>query len=86
MMHETLSQFMTDPETKESYDVVVPSNWLKKTLRDYEKLVRSYKETQTELNKLSAFLDYRTEEVKELKEQIALMESTSTLTRIDIRA
>jgi len=86
MIHETLSQFMTDPETKESYDVVVPSNWLKKTLRDYEKLVRSYKETQTELNKLSAFLDYRTEEVKELKEQIALMESTSTLTRIDIRA
>ena len=86
MMHETLSQFMTDPETKESYDVVVPSNWLKKTLRDYEKLVRSYKETQTELNKLSAFLDYRTEEVKELKEQIDLMESTSTLTRIDIRA
>jgi len=86
MMHETLSQFMTDPETKESYDVVVPSNWLKKTLRDYEKLVRNYKETQTELNKLSAFLDYRTEEVKELKEQIALMESTSTLTRIDIRA
>lgn len=85
MRTETLSQFMTDPETKESYDVVVPSNWLKKTLKDYEKLVRQHKGTQTELNKLSAFLDYRTAEVKELKEQIASMESTSTLTRIDVR-
>ena len=86
MMHETLSQFIVDPETEESYDVIVPSNWLKKVMRDYNKLTLQHKETQEELKRVSAFFDYKNNEVQELKGKIALMEDLSTLTRLDVKA
>lgn len=86
MRTETLSQFIVDLDTRNSYDVVVPSNWLKKSMKDYHRVVLQCKEAKAEINKLQAFLDYRTAEVEELKERIRCMEDTSMLTRIDVTA
>ena len=79
MRQEKLSQFVIDPQTEKEFNVVVPSNWLKQLMADYQKATN-------EITHLNSVIAYQSKVLGQKEDRINFLEDTSTLVLLDVKA